>query len=265
MAGLKVLGITVGVVRCVHRVVPVGARVESLMTERDRFLGFVDEWDIETEPMLGVDADSLVALLDGRAHVMPWDVDAWSKAGLPPTSMAGWTLESATPAPKHGAKYVEVSASITYLIDFLLSPTQWTAVFFRWNGAAWVHLIVRSDGAKWVDGVRNDAFATGFLSVNTSAGSFSLDSSGTAYDDGAVFPGLLSATHAPLLYTHHNAQALASARKLTIEGDIFEGGGQRTCRAFNAARLARPASNPSTGAWDADAATVSFRLAEVKT
>jgi hypothetical protein len=254
VAFLKILGITVPIASSVHNVDVIGDRAEVLMTDRDRFSDVGDSWQIDTDILSGDDAESLEGLLDGRGHVWPFDADTWSKAGLPPNAIVG----TITAGGKWGS-YLDTTAVVpTYPVDFVGTGLPYTAFGWLWNGASFDHKIIRDDGARWLNGVRNDATANPYT-FGTS--SFAL-STNARHDDVAIVPCRVSTSHAPLLYAFANAQALPAFRKITVEGDFYEGGAQRTARAFNVARTAAP-SSPS-GTWDPRAARLSFQLVEAK-
>lgn len=258
MTFLKVIGITVRLTRSQHGIKPIGDRAEVLVNDRDRLIDFQDEWDVETRPLPGDDAESLEGILDGRAHVIPFDADMWSKAGLPPAAIVG----AITAGGKWGNFLDSTAAAsvVTYVIaDMIFSGAVFTVVYWRFNGATWDHYIKRSDGVGFLNGVRNDAAGVFHTTV---AATSQLQLSKDKHDDLAIFPCLISVTHAPLLYAFHNAQALPSFRKLTIEGDLFEGGGQRIARALSVQRTSRPFNN--SGTWDPRGAVLTFKLSEAK-
>lgn len=148
----------------------------------------------ETVPLSGGDAFAWEALLTGAGHVWSFDVSRYSSKGVGPSFSDG-TLESTSPAPKYGAKYLRlvVDATLEYALGAAFAA--WTASMWVFNANAenaWTHYVVRSDGAKWVNGVRSDSYA---LSVNFtgSDGLFTVvgpDPGPANVDDLVICPGL---------------------------------------------------------------------------
>lgn len=237
----------------------IGADGDQLLgLHRAQHLGHRQAWVFDTVPMAGVDADSLEAILDGRAHVMSFDADTWSARGLPPLVVVGVV----TAGGKWG-NYLNTSAAgsnLTYPVDFIRTNTLHTAIYWRFNGATWDHYIARDDGAKWVNGVRNDAAAV-FHTVTPSAGTLFLAKD--KHDDLVILPGRISVAHAPLVYAFHNANPWPLQRLVTFDGLFVEGGAKLSGRAFDIVRKAAPSF--FTGGWDDAGANLNFKLIERKT
>lgn len=152
----------------------------------------LDDLDLEVPLLHESDADALAALLEGRGHHFPFDVDAHAESGLgPDTAAAGnWSIGYATPglsgAGVLGAGYLTVTTSIVW--DALLPASDWTVMYWRGAGtrSSAEHVIVRSDGMKFADGVRDDLLATTELTVDEDLGAVAL--SAGSYDDLVILP-----------------------------------------------------------------------------
>ena len=82
----------------------------------------------------------------------------------------------------------------------------------------WTHYAVNSLGQKWLNGVRNDATGTGFLSVSTS-GDVTLTTN--FYDDVVAFPAVMPTTWPPLLFA--TGRAFPPLPRVEGYGDVFPG------------------------------------------
>jgi hypothetical protein len=115
----------------------------------------------DTIPLSGSDARAWEALFTGEGHVWSFDVSKYSSKGLAPGDADG-TLETATPSPKYGAKYLEliIDATINWNLgaDFV---SAWTVAAWMNNSSvfgdsAWHHFGVTSDGDTFVDGALDE-------------------------------------------------------------------------------------------------------------
>lgn len=116
---------------------------------------------LQTVPLSGADAFAWESLLVCEGHVWSFDSHFYSSKGLAGVA-SGATLESATPSPRYGAKYMEVPLDQTFTATFP-AYAKWTVACWFRNGdgafsTEWHHLVTNSDGHTWLDGVSNDGF-----------------------------------------------------------------------------------------------------------
>lgn len=153
------------------------------------------KWDfkLSTVPLKAVDAYAWEGLVIGEGETWSFDSSLYGSKGLGPN--AGFNASVVAGSAKFGAGKLRVPAT-TGTITFNKAGynasgayVAFTAMVWRFEGGAWHHYIWRSDNAKWLDGVRNDAAVTTWLSVST--GSFTIANvSGAAddYDDLVILP-----------------------------------------------------------------------------
>lgn len=129
----------------------------------------------------------------GEGETWSFDLSLYGSKGTAPIAMVGATFSAG--AAKFGAAKLSVGAT-TGTITFPAAANEygstkngWTVGVWRFEGGVWNHYVVRSGGAKWVNGVRNDAASTTWLTVvapnvtianNTGAAVF--------YDDLVILP-----------------------------------------------------------------------------
>ena len=216
--------------------------------------------EVETPPLAAALADALVGLVMGRGHVWHFnDATNWqySTKGLGKSAGSGSSLASG----KFG-RGVRIAAggSLTWATEL---PTDYTLMVWYYTSGAWHHYIVRSDAAKWVDGVRNDAASTPFLSV--SSGSTVLGDTGAAgnqdFDDLVALPYLV---HADMATTWGvAAAAFSDLSTLNVSGDVFFTSTNITMRWDQAASVDEEILQAVIdGTFTAAARRVSFALEE---
>lgn len=143
-------------------------------------------------PLTGADAHAWKCLLTGEGEAWSFDSSLYGSKGTGPSAAVN-TSQSAG-AAKYGAGKLEVGATtgtITYssvTLNGWGGSTAWTVMVWRYEGAAWVHYVVRSDGAKWVDGARNDAASTTWLTVGSDVTIANATGSPVLYDELVVLP-----------------------------------------------------------------------------
>lgn len=170
---------------------------------------------------VGADADTMHAyegLLRGDGHVWGFETGfgLYSYKGLGPSAGFMGATQSGT-GGKYGGKLT--LAATTGTITFATGlPGKWSVMVWRFEGAAWVHYVVRSDGAKWVDGVRNDAASTGWLSASSGAVTLA-NSLATAfdYDDLVAVPYLVPVDWPAIVSA--SARAYSQLPRLECHGD----------------------------------------------
>lgn len=266
MASLKILGWEIPAVSIVRRNPPVGERSPTLLGGlRNRKMAHRIELDITTAAMTSEDAECLLGLLSGNNHVFPFNADLWSTIGLPPVT--GWTASISATQSKFGGYSASIT-SITWPVAFVESPGVWTVLVSRWNGSSWDDYVVRSDGAKWINGVRNDATSTTWLTFNTGAGTgaIALTGSPTYYDEVCFFPFMVSTTFATSVYAFRATTAMPTTPQgLTVESSAF------TFQSLVMRCVDPPKKNaaafrdPATGTWTNAGATITFKLVQATT
>ena len=165
-------------------------------------------------PVAGGVSAAYSALIEGAGESYPFDEGAslYSAQGAAPLSSANFAV-GVIGSIKHGGGglFLGASGQVTWprtAVDF-------TVAFWVSDGVALAsHYIVRRDGAKWVDGVRNDAASTPFLSTASSAVQLLKSGSIAYFDDLLVLPYLIPDAWAPQLYAAHDARALTLPRQV---------------------------------------------------
>ena len=100
---------------------------------------------------------------------------------------------------------------------------QYTVGVWRYESSTWVHYLVSStsDGTvrKWVDGSRNDAASTGWLSVTASTFAFDGGGSGDVYADLVILPYAISTDRGDVW---DQTAAQASTPQFFATGDMLD-------------------------------------------
>ncbi len=138
---------------------------------------------LETVPLSGSDAYAWESLLVGEGQAWSFNASLYGSKGTGPSTSTG--ASSSATFPKFGAASCRLTAT-TGTVSYVALPidgADWTVAVWRsTNGTTWNHYVVTSEGQKWVDGVRNDAASTTWLTVTTSTGTVKLDAAGTTTD-----------------------------------------------------------------------------------
>lgn len=145
-------------------------------------------------PLSVADAHAWRSFITGEGEVWSFDAHLYGSKGTAATATNA--VQSAGSA-KFGAGKLSVGAT-TGTISFLAAvnswgdSSAWSVGVWRYEAAAWHHYLVRSDDAKWVDGARNDAASTAWLSVASGTVTIA-NTTGSAvlYDDLVVLPFLV--------------------------------------------------------------------------
>lgn len=145
-------------------------------------------------PITQADAHSWRCLLSGEGECWSFDSHLYGSKGTPATSITNASQSAGS--SKYGAGKLSVGAttgtiSFASAINSWGNTSSWTVGVWRFESGAWHHYVILSSGAKWVDGVRNDAAVTTWLSV--AAGVVTIaNTTGSAvlYDDLVVLPFL---------------------------------------------------------------------------
>lgn len=184
----------------------------------------------KTIPLSISDAHAWESLFIGEGEVWTFDSSLYGSKGLGPSSSTLATIVAGS--TKFGAGKLELGAT-TGSISFNFpavnmynsSQILWTVSVWRStdSGVTWTSYVVRgtdaAQDAKWVDGVRNDAASTTWLSVaadgkvtisNTTAGA-------VQYDDLVVLPYWVLVTWPPQFYS----SAFSSLPYVTASGSMI--------------------------------------------
>lgn len=177
-------------------------------------------YEFALSPQQFVDAEAWAALLRGLGEAWHYDGNhLYGSKGTGPSSSSGATVVAAAAHDgAYGLRLAATTGTITYPISY---PRGATIMFWRDAGSddSWNHYVVDTTGRKWVDGVRNDAASTTWLTLG--ATSFALaNTSGVTddYDGVVVLPALLPTTWPPLLAAAANP--FSELPKLIIRGDV---------------------------------------------
>lgn len=158
-----------------------------------------------TRPLTGGDAHAWESLLIGEGERWNFDANEYGSKGTGPVAGSFSIVAS---AGKFGAGFLRLPAttgSMTFaaVVTNLFGGTaDWTVMIWRFETGAWHHYIVRSDTAKWVDGARNDAASTTWLTV-VGGNVILANASGSAvdYDDLVCLPFKIVDSWAPVFGT----------------------------------------------------------------
>lgn len=229
-------------------------------------LGLVRAWSFSTTLLTKDEADGLEGLINGSGNYFSFQTDLWGSEGVKPVYI-GWTAGTASGKVGLCAAASSGQAWDFSLYNYLYNKTRTILVYRNPGTGTWTHYAVRDDGVKFVDGSRNDAASTTFLSWDDRAGTLTI-SGGTSYkfDELIVVPYRMSLTMIPAFRTYMNAGNRFSAlRKLKVTGDFLNGvNTEITCVGFvtSADDQGRPSSD--SGGWDNAARRLSFTLVESK-
>lgn len=133
----------------------------------------------ESSPMTGAEAHAWAQILMGEGQSWTFETThySYSTKGLGPSSVTG-VIEYTTPA-KYGSTAARLFAGETDVITYTPGVTGGKATIFYWGyRGSWARYVHDSDGRKWVDGVRNDAASTPWVTSMTGT-SFTFDADAT--------------------------------------------------------------------------------------
>ena len=182
------------------------------------------DFEFNSLPMSAADAHAWANLIRGHGHRFGFET-FYAASGLGPVAgYVGATL--ITTHPKFGTKNLNLAAT-TGTISFAAAlGSFWTVLVWRYESAAWHHYTVNSAGQKWVDGVRNDAATTTWLSVTSGTATIA-NTSGAAveYDELVLLP-FVTPTSWPEVWGV-SAVAFSDLARLNVTGDAVAESGTR--------------------------------------
>ena len=178
----------------------------------------------KTIPLTQADAYAWTCLFTGEGETWSFDASLYGSKGTGPSTNVGCTVEIST--PKFGVGRLNVPATTgviayTAAVNSFGSSSKWAVLVWRSTdaGATWTQYVVRSDGAKWVNGTRNDAASTTWLSVASGVVTIT-NTTGSAvkYDDLVVLPFELMTTWPASL----GAAAFSPLPFVDLAGDVVD-------------------------------------------
>lgn len=220
------------------------------------------EWSLNTTLMLPADARTLIGLLLGHGH--HWSFDnatyfKYSSKGLGPTTGTTAYLARQTTSIKYGTASADITAN--QLVQWNTNYTNdWTIMVWRKSGGNTNHYIVNSNGQKWVDGVRNDAAATAFITMssgNVRLGDVTVGST-QQFDDLVVVPFIISPNFCEVFGV--NTQAFSDLPKLNATGTLLTNDDVYVYGADVSSKFQQ--GTYSDGTWYDALQEVSFKLIE---
>lgn len=177
------------------------------------------EWKGEIKPQSQALTDAFRNLIRGIGYTWSFDADVFSAQGL---AANGGHTATIVAGGKYGSLMrVPAATTITWPTNL---GSNWTVVVWRLESAVWHHYVATSGGHKWVDGVRNDAASTTFISVSSGSLTITGATSLTDFDEMAALPYLVDDTWPPFMYTEDNTRARTALPRLSANGDLVFNG-----------------------------------------
>lgn len=158
-----------------------------------------NKWQFTTTWLVELEWRFLRAILEGEGHHWSFDDSSdykYSSKGLGPTSVtyiARYT--GSTKFSSAGALQVTLAQYVQYNVGY---TNEWTVMVWRLESGTWHHYIVNNSSEKWVDGVRNDAASTPFITMVS--GNIRIGDTGSGatqyFEDLVVIPEKINASWA---------------------------------------------------------------------
>lgn len=182
-----------------------------------------------TIPLTKDDAFVWESFFVGEGEVWSFNTSLYGSKGLPASANVGCTIASGS--PKFGAAKLIVPAT-TGSIAFAAGPNLYGS-FNNWmlsvwrstdSGSTWTNYIINGTSTtqlqKWVDGVRNDAATTTWLTMSSTGTATIANTSGSAvwYDDLVILPFSVPTTWPPVWGVR--TTAFPSLPYLELSGDL---------------------------------------------
>ena len=175
---------------------------ESLFNNQiPRFTEHKDSFALALQKSSAEVSNSFAGLINGEGAHWPLTTHLWSSNGYGPE--AGFTVAVIGGANPFGVAGYMSTTDVTF--DVGLSEL-WTIMVWRLEGASWTHYLIRADGVKFVDGARNDASPTTWLTTGNQR--FALGGAPTGFSHLTFLPYLLDTDCAPETYRWQTAQEL---------------------------------------------------------
>lgn len=184
----------------------------------------------ESTPLSLSDALAWAGLISGEGEVWSFDSTLYGSKGLGPNSATG--LSVGTGKISNGLNIAANSPARTAVFEAGL-PTKYAVLcWYKLGAGSWAHYVVQYTGSttqKWVDGTRNDAASTSWLTVSSSVTLTGDTVSITYVDDLVVLPYCMPTSWPAIIYARTNGGTPFSALyNLAAGGDAVWEGGSRT-------------------------------------
>lgn len=169
-------------------------------------------------------SDALIwtMFLTGEGEVWNFDSSLYGCKGTGPSANTGGSQTAGS--SKYGAGKLSLTGAggiawAAVAVNSWGKTGSWTICVWRNSGSGFTHYVVNSSGQKWVDGVRNDAASTTWLSVGGDGTVTISNTSGTiTYDDLVVVPYVMPTAWPPQVYAA--AVAYSTLPYLEMTGDF---------------------------------------------
>ncbi len=197
--------------------IDVPTRSEMMVSQRRPRRG-VTGWSFRTVPCEPDVANAVECLVDGVGHSWTFDESLFSSRGRAPASTSGAAIVS---GGDH-LSCMEVSTSISWDLTRGIYPIDrlWTILVSRLETAVWHRYVVRSDGAKWLDGVRNDALSTTWLTMVD--GTLTITDTAQKYDEMHCYACEMPDAAIESFYAYQTTvDALPALPGLAADGDFI--------------------------------------------
>lgn len=182
-----------------------------------------NKWQFTTTWLVELEWRFLRALLEGEGHHWSFDSSTewkYSSKGMGPTSGTAANGSRYTTATKFGAGALSVTAG-NYVQFNVGYSNEWTVMLWGATSSFANHYIVNNSSQKWVDGVRNDAASTPFITM--SSGNLRIGDTGAGaaqyFDDIVVIPEKINASWAEDLGVMSNA--FSALPLIRVNGNFF--------------------------------------------
>lgn len=173
------------------------------------------------------DAFAWDGFLRGLGETWSFDSDSYGSKGTGPNSSSGASIASGIKFSS-ALQLAATTGTITYPVVFDINQVRWTVMFWGNSGGTTRHYIIDSSGRKWINGSRNDAFSTPWLSVGFLTMTLSnATGSSLKFDDLVFVPYLLPTDWPPIFGVATSAFSLLP--KLNVAGDAVIETTTRSC------------------------------------
>jgi hypothetical protein len=221
------------------------------------------EFRLRTTIRPKLEAAAIMHLLNGEGHYWNFNDAVWQY------SSKGLNITSGTATQGAGGQFngkIRITTP-TVVVWPALAPAadQWTVMLWQKLAAAgtYTHVVVRDDGAKWIDGVRNDAASTLYITVAPGGDVTIGDGTDTRdFDDLVIVSWRVSDAMPPAFYASGVPfGSTGTLPSLRVRGELLEPHvAVMDCYAVDIKSDVIQAMDDGT--WDPAGREVSFRLVE---